>query len=162
MRKSRRLPFLETRVFQFHWWPKLRPLSGWHQDRELSLLYSANALAPDGFTFKNAETVMYAKAIYKPREPNVKSIKELIEKDKKDFEANVPGVLIQEAGSLFTGDGQELRSFTFFPATAGNWEHASYGKEGEFYLIFTASSRSKSGFESAARAYEKLVASYRK
>jgi hypothetical protein len=148
--------------FSMHWWPKLSPLGGWHQDRDHSFLYSVNALAPDGFTFKNAETVMYAKAIYKPREPNIKSLKTLIEKDKKDFKANVPGVSIKQTGSLSTADGQRLSSFTFFPANTGNWERASYGEEGEFYLIFTLSSRSKSGFDSAAQAYEKLISSYKK
>jgi hypothetical protein len=146
--------------FSFYWWPKLAPVDGWHQDREYSFFYSANALAPDGFTFKNAETVMYARAIFKPREPDIKSVEALIDNDRKDFEANVPGVSIHEVAALSSADGQKFRSFTFFPASAGQWERVSYGEEGEFYLIFTISSRSLSGFNAAVGAYEKLIASY--
>lgn len=148
--------------FSFYWWPKLVPVDGWHQDREHSFLYGANALAPDGFTFKNAESVMYAKAIYKPREPEVKSLDALIENDIKDFVENVPGVSIQEIATLSTSDGQKFRSFTFFPTSTGDWERVSYGEEGEFYLIFTVSSRSLAGFNSAVGAYEKLITGYKK
>jgi len=146
----------------FYWWPKLALVDGWHQDREHSFFYTANALAPDGFTFKNAESVMYARALYKPRTPEIKSIEALIENDRKDFEANVPGVAIQEVAPLSTADGQKLRSFTFFPTKSGNWERVSYGEEGEFFLLFTISSRSLSGFNSAVVAYEKLIAAYKK
>ena len=137
-------------------------LDGWHQDREHSFFYSANALAPDGFTFKNAESVIYARALFKPRTPEIKSLETLIENDREDFEANVPGVSIQEVAPLSTADGQKLRSFTFFPTKDGNWERVSYGEEGEFYLVFTVSSRSQSGFNSAVVAYEKLIAGYKK
>lgn len=92
----------------FYWWPKLIPIEGWHQDREHSFFYSANVLAPDGFTFKNAESVMYASASYKPRSPEIKSLEALIDNDRKDFEANVPGVSIQEVTSLSTADGHKL------------------------------------------------------
>jgi hypothetical protein len=148
--------------FSFYWWPKLVPVDGWHQDREHSFFYGANAFAPDGFTFKNAESVMYAKAIYKPRESDVKLLGVLIENDRNDFVENVPGVSIQEVAALSTFDGQKFRSFTFFPTSTGNWERVSYGEEGEFYLIFTVSSRSLAGFNSAVGAYEKLITGYKK
>ncbi len=148
--------------FSVYWWPKLPPVEGWHQEREQSFFYGANVLAPDGFTFKDAESVMYATAIYKPRVPEVKSLDMLIAKDRKDFEASASGVSIQEVTSLRTADGQNLRSFTFFPAGQGNWERVSYGEEGDFYLIFTVRSRSLAGYKSAVTAYEKLVADYKK
>ena len=143
-----------------HWWPKLAPLNGWHQDREHSLFYGANALAPDGNTFKNAETVMYALAIFKPRAPDIKSLAALIESDRKEFEASVPGISIHEVAAISSFDGQKFRSFTFFPTSEGNWERVSYGEEGEFYLVFTVSSRTRSGFNAAVGAYEKLIIGY--
>jgi hypothetical protein len=146
----------------FYWWPKLATVGGWHQNREHSFLYSANAIAPAGFTFKNAESVMYAKAIYKPREPKIKSLNALIENDRKDFEANVPNVSIHEVAALSTTDGQKVRSITFFPTSKGNWERMSYGEEREFYLIFTISSRSQAGFDTAVFAYEKLITCYQR
>lgn len=145
-----------------YWWPKLPPIEGWHQDQEHSFFYSVNALAPDGSTFKKAESVMYARALYKPRSSEIKSLEALIENDRKDFEENIPGVSIQEAAALSTADGQKLRSFTFFPTKEGNLERVSYGEEGEFYLIFTISSRSQSSFNSTVAAYEKLIAGYKK
>jgi len=148
------------RGMQFHWWPKLPPVEGWQHDREFSLKYSINALAPVGKSFANAETVMYAKAVFKPRVPDVKSLGQLIENDKKD-KANVPGVVVAEAPSLLSADGRKLSSLTYTPNGTGNWERVSYLEEGEFYLIFTVSSRSLAGFKSSAKAYEALVALYR-
>jgi len=148
--------------FSLCWWPKLAPIEGWYQDREYSFSYKSNALAPNGFTFKDAESVMYARASYKPRIPEIKSLEEFIESDQEDMKANVPGVAIQEVAPLSTADGQKLRSFTFFPTKGGNWERISYGEEGEFYLIFAVSSRSESGFSAVVSTYEKVVGSYKK
>lgn len=145
----------------FHWWPKLEPMEGWHQDREQSFNYSVNALAPDGASFANADTVMYAKAVYKPREPEIKSLEELIARDRRDFAANVPGVEITEALPLSTADGQLLQSITFFPTGKGNWERVAYGEEGDFYLIFTISSKSLSSYNSNVKAYEAMISQYR-
>lgn len=142
------------------WWPKLPTIAGWHWDRESSAQYSMNALAPDHATFADAETVMYARAIFKPRDPEITSIEMLIARDKKDFLAHMPGIKIQDAQSLPTADGKKFRSITFFPQGTGNWERVSYGEEGEFFLIFTISSRSKAGFDASENAYEKLIGLY--
>lgn len=145
----------------FYWWPKLPALKGWHQDRDQSLNYSANVLAPDGATFANAETVIYAAALYKPRMPETKSVAMLIADDRKTFLSAKPGLLITECEPLTTGDGQKLRSFTFFPESKGDWEQVSYGEEGDFYLIFTISSHSKAGFEKTLPMYRQLISLYR-
>jgi len=156
-----KLAMTSEKGVSFYWWPKLAPIEGWHQDREYSFSYRVNALAPGGFTFKDAESVMYARASYKPRIPEIKSLEAFIEDDQEDFRAKVPGVSIQEVSPLATADGQKLRSFTFFPTKGGNWERVSYGEEGEFYLIFTVSSRSQSGFDAVVSTYEKVVGSYK-
>ncbi|TLS65456.1 hypothetical protein FEF65_12915 [Mariprofundus erugo] len=145
----------------FYWWPKLPSVSGWHQDKDSSFHYSVNALAPDNSTFSNAETVIYAKAIYKPRDPEVKSIEMLIARDKKEFLTSVPSVKTQEVKPLITADGKQFKSFTFFPNGPGSWERVTYGEEGEFFLIFTISSRSKSGYDAAEGTYEKLISLYK-
>jgi hypothetical protein len=51
----------------FYWWPTLPAINGWHQDKEQSFHENANVLAPDGSTSVDAETVIYANAVYKPR-----------------------------------------------------------------------------------------------
>jgi hypothetical protein len=145
----------------FYWWPKLPKVAGWHQDRESSFHYSVNALAPDNTAFANAETVMYAKAIFKPRDPEIKSIEMLIARDKKDFQASVPEVEIREVKSLTTADGKKFKSFTFYPKGSGNWERVTYGEEGEFFLAFTISSRSKAGYDATESTYEKLIDLYK-
>lgn len=147
-----------------YWWPKLPHLAGWHRDQGASLHYAVNALAPNGSTFVNAQAVMYAKADYKPRVPNIKSLKMFIANDRREFLAAQPGIVVKEVGDVVTGDGRKMPSFTFFPRSAaaqGNWEQVSYGQEGKFYLVFTSSARSKGAFEKARGAYYRLIGSYR-
>jgi hypothetical protein len=75
--EKRAVPCDATERICFYWWPRLPQAAGWHQDLDHSYMYSANAVAPDGFTFANAETVIYAKALYKPRSPGTKSLGQL-------------------------------------------------------------------------------------
>jgi hypothetical protein len=104
---------------------------------------------------------MYAKAIFKSREPEVKSLAMLIENDRRDFLANVPGVTIKEAPTLSIANGKKLLSLTYTPKDKGNWERVSYLEEGEFYLIFTVSSRSQAGFVASTKAYETFISQYK-
>lgn len=144
-----------------YWWPKLPAVKGWHHDREHSFTYSANAQAPDGYSFADAESVIYAKAVYKAREPETKSLAMLIKNDKKEFLSRDPRLVISEVESLLTSDGKSMKSYTFFPKEKGNWERVTYGEEGDFYLIFTLSLRSKEAYQRALNAYEQFVNGYR-
>ena len=145
----------------FYWWPKFAHLKGWHQDKDQSYYYRINALAPDGSSFANAEAVMYAEATYKPRVPETKSLDMFIADDRKHFLVSDPLIAITEVTGLMTGDGKKLRSFTFIPQSKGNWEAVSYGEEGEYYLTFVVSSRSKGSFDKTQDAYHQLVANYK-
>lgn len=145
----------------FYWWPELTAVQGWHQDREHSYMNGANAQAPDGFTFGNAEAVVYAKALYKPRIPKTESLEMLIKDDKEQFLSRDPNIMVSEVNPLITGDGQVLKSFTFFPKGEGNWEQVSYGEEGEFYLVFAVSSRTKDGFTKVLGAYKQFISQYK-
>jgi hypothetical protein len=148
------------RGVSYHWWPKLTAPDGWHHDHNSSVRYSLNALAPDGSTFDDAQTVMYAKAVYKVREPEAKSLQMFIETDHKAIRAGPAGVEIKEVAPLMTADGKRLRSFTFFPRKEGSWERVAYGEEGGFYLIFTVSARSLEGYRAASEAYRLLIERY--
>ena len=143
-----------------YWWPKLVAVKGWHHDRDHSYLYSVNAQAPDGYTFADAESVIYAKALYKPRIPETTSLQMLIKDDKDQFLSRDPNIIISEVGTLITGDGRILKSFTFFPKGKGNREQVSYGEEGDFYLIFALSSRTKEGFAKTLNAYKQFIGQY--
>lgn len=147
--------------FCFHWWPKLPLVEGWHHDPDNSMNFSFNAQAPDGKTFGDAETVIYANAPYKPRIPEVKSLQQFIENDRQDFTQSDPKIKIEEVEPLVTADGQKLRSYVFSPSGPGNWEQVSYGEEGEFYLVFVLSSKTKLGLFKARADYEKFITRYK-
>ena len=143
----------------FYWWPVLPDIDGWQQDMPNSYHYSANAQAPEGESFSNAESVIYAKALYKPRIPNTKTLVQLIEEDKNDFKQNSNSV-ITKLESLATSDGMALTSYQFFPRDKGNYERVSYGEEGEFYLVFTLSSRSEESYQSTMPVYKQFIEQY--
>jgi hypothetical protein len=143
------------------WWPKLEPAKGWHHERGPSFDNGANMQVPDGFTFSNAETVIYAKALYKPRIPETTSLEILIKNDMNEFLTEDSSIAIVEVQPLKTKDGKALRSYTFFPKDKGNWEQVSYGEEGDYYLIFTISSRSHAGFLGSSKAYEQYISQYK-
>lgn len=143
------------------WWPKLEPATGWHHERGPSFQNGANVQVPDGFTFSNAETVIYAKAVYKPRIPETASLEAFIKKDKDEFLKDDPSIAITEVTPLKAKDGKVFESYNFFPKAEGNWEEVSYGEEGEYYLIFTISSRSHAGFLGSLQVFERYIAQYK-
>jgi hypothetical protein len=144
-----------------YWWPKLPQIKGWHQDKSFSYRYGVDALAPDGFTFSNAVAVMYANAAYKPRDPESKSLQMFIANDQRGFRSSDPGIKITEVSPLANGDGVKMPSYIFVPKAKGNWEQVTYAAEGDYYLTFVLSSRSKSGFQKAEDAYRKLISGYK-
>jgi hypothetical protein len=144
-----------------YWWPKLPAVPGWHQDKQQSLNYGANALAPNGSSFVDAGAVMYAVAVDKPREPEAKSLAMFIAGDKSQFLSSDTKIIITEVGGLVNAGGNKLASFTFFPKSNGNWEQVSYGEEGDFYLTFVLGARSKKAFDKAQTVYHDLIAHYK-
>jgi hypothetical protein len=154
----------EGKGISLRWWPKVTAPSGWHHDREHSDHYGFNAFAPDGSTFANADTVMYAKAIYKSRGPDLKSVDAFMARDRKTFLAKDRALAAQDAERVTDGDGKKLKSVVFRPKAAkaeGNWERVAYGQEGDFFLVFVLSSRTAKGYESALKSYRELVGRYK-
>jgi len=145
----------------FYWWPKLPVIDGWHHDHENSLHYNFNALAPNGKSFSDAETVIYANAIYRPRVPDDKTLASFIEGDLQKFRNDDPGLKVVEDSQVKTGDGKIVRMFRFVPSKQGQWERVAYFEEGDYYVDFVVSSRSESGLSKSARAYEQLISKYR-
>lgn len=148
------------RGMQLFWWPKLEAPSGWHQEMEASFRTSSNVMVQDGSTFSNSPTVIYARAIYKPRVRNIGSLSQLIENDHRDFRENVSRITIEETEHAITADGNALQSYLFTPEDEGNWERVSYGEEADYFLIFTVSSRSEEGLNEAMETYDEVVRSY--
>ena len=146
---------------ELQWWPKVQPPHGWHFDSGSSHHFSFNAMAPDGSTFSAAETVMYAKADYKPRVPETKNLAQLVAQDISDFHQAYPGMAVTAEPPVLSADHIQLQVITFTPSTGGNWERVAYGENSEFYVLFTVSSRTKGGLERAMPAFKAMVASYR-
>jgi hypothetical protein len=144
----------------FYWWPKVSPIPGWHHDQEQSIHLSANVWVPDGDSFADAQAVMYAKAIYRPREPELDSLQALIKSDQRFFLEHEPDVVITEGPVLRTADGKAWQSFAFVPGKQGHWERVAYGEEGDYYLVFTFSARDKASYERLAPLFVSWIERY--
>jgi hypothetical protein len=153
-----------------YYWPQVDVPDGWFHDREASYQFDFNAIAPLGQTFSHAEAIIYGKAIYKPRQPETKSLLQLMAEDKERFEQKGSGAKVEVADALSTHDGQRALSYKFLPVTGAaaasdsdaQWERVAYLDDGEFYVIFVVSSRTEQGLAGANNAFEKAVASYTK
>ena len=145
----------------FHWWPKVAIPPGWQHDRDHSLHYNFNALAPEGKSFADAETVMYVNAVYRPRVPEAKTLDEFIRNDHTNFVNEAPDLKIVPAGTLKTANDRIVYSWTLSPASKGQWERVAYLEQGEYYIVFVISSRNQAGLRAAGPSFEQLVAAYR-
>jgi len=151
----------------FYWWPKLPPLKGWHSDERANYANGdgngINALVPDGSDFVNADTVIYAQAVFKERyeadNPKSRTLEAFVADDRAAIAQDHKDMRIDEAPALTTGDGRKLRSLTYI--RAGELERVSYGEEGGYYLLFVINAHSENGYRTGMAAYETLVHSYR-
>jgi len=150
-----------SKGLDLYWWPKLGKLKGWSHDEAASRLDKINVLVPKGFTYDSAVAVIYGRACYKPK-VDEKTLAAFIESDKKGFKEDHPELTISEVKPLVDGDNVPIRSVEFFPKTKGNWERVSYLEEGDFYVIFTLSSRTRAAFDKALPAYSQLIRDYKR
>jgi hypothetical protein len=105
-----------------HWWPMLKPPAGWHHDRHYSVHYNINALVQDGQSFNDAETVMYANAVFKPRVPESKTLTAFIENNQAGFRQQFSDISIIPATTLTTSDRKPAEGWMLKPTTKGQWE----------------------------------------
>jgi len=147
--------------FHFYWWPRLPVVAGWFHDEGASLKLTANVLVPDGSSFGDASAVIYAKALYKPRSPEIHSLQDLIDSDRDAFERDLPGLNIERLPDLTTGDRRQLVQLAFTPKGEGSWERVAYGEEDDYYLIFAISAQHAAELKAALPAFETLVAEYK-
>ncbi len=149
----------------FYWWPKLKAVPGWEQDIPHSYHYRMNTQAPAGFSFANAEAVIYARAVYKPEQPDAKTLDAFIANDKADFLSHDPSLSITRSETLKDKKGRSFISYQFKPSGKGNWEQIAYSEEvdgdnNEYYLVFVLSSRTESGYKASLDAFNQFVTSY--
>ncbi len=141
--------------------PTMESLAGWHQDKMRSIDDKANVLVPNDAALSMAVTSIYAKAILKSRNPDIKTLDALIARDRQDFSDHIPGVEIREVPPITTADGKALKSLQYFAAAANDWEQTAYGEDGDYYLVFSVSAHTQAAFESAQKSFLKWIAQYK-
>ncbi|GAB1597192.1 hypothetical protein PAGU2638_28720 [Lysobacter sp. PAGU 2638] len=146
----------------FQWWPKVAPPHGWHHDDGSSRYFAFNAFAPDGSTFSTAETVLYAKASYRPRVPEIASLAAFVSKDIAQLRSSEPGISITPEPGMRARSGLRFKVVRFEPGTAGTgaWERVAYAEDGEYFLTFAVSSHSAAGLKASASAFRALLDGY--
>ena len=151
----------------FYWWPQLKTQEGWEQEEGASYHFRSNMHIKKGSTFATSESVIYAKALFKERKPEIKSIEALIKDDKESFLKKIPGLKISKVDKYENPAGFKFSMFEFFPPNgAGNWERVAYSEEvdtegNDYFLIFTLSSKSKEGYLSAKESYLGFLDAYK-
>ena len=155
-----KLAVTEEPGIRFYWWPVVKSPAGWAHDEGASLKSGVNMLVPIGQTFAGAPSVMYARADYKPRISDVHSIQEYVEKDRQELASESPETSITVLEPVKTSDGKVLTVLQYVIPIRKQWEVVAYGEEGEFYLLFTLSSRDEAAYRAALPAYYEMLHAY--
>ena len=148
----------------FYWWPKLQKIDGWSQDQGSSYHFSMNTQAPNGYTFSNSDSVIYAKAEY--RHNDDRTLKEFIKDAQSQFVSASSPLTLKYTKDLKSESGLNFNSYSFKPKQKGNWEQVSYSEEtdkdgNKYWLIFALSSRSEEGYLESLDTYYKFISSYK-
>jgi hypothetical protein len=150
----------------FMWWPKLPKIDGWQQDIGNSQHYKVNAQALSGFTFSTSEVVIYANAVYQHDKMPYKSLNDFIKYSQSQFTKGSYPVKIVKSEVLKSSSNISFHTYTFIPEKHGNWEYVSYAEEidddgNKYYLIFTLSSRTESGYKKYIKDYFSFIKQYK-
>jgi len=143
------------------WWPKVNPPKGFEFNEEASRHFGAKMFVQSGSTFSNSESVIYAKALFKPRIPETKSLQAMIDNDISECKSNYPDLKVVQEPSLIDGNGKKIKVFSFTSSAKGSWEAVAYSEEGEYFLIFTVSSQSNKGHEASFVVFKSMLQGYR-
>lgn len=146
--------------FRLYWWPVVKIPAGWEHNENVSREAGVNMLVPVGEKFADAPSVIYARADYKPRLPEVRSIAEYVERDRQDLASESPDTLITALEAVQTADGKSLAMREFVIPARKQWEVVAYGEEGEFYLLFTLSATSEAALKAALPVYYEMLHAY--
>ena len=151
----------------FVWWPKLPEVDGWYQDMDHSYHYKMNAQAPEGYSFANAEAVIYARAVYQADTLQKPTLSEFISSSQKQFVNNAPSTLdIKKTGELNSKGQHNFVSYSFYPDGQGNWEQVAYTTDADnegnnYFIIVVLSARSQAAFDQNIHVYNELIENYR-
>ncbi len=89
------------------------------------------------------------------------NLQAFIEFNEFEYNSKSLGIEVEEVEPLVTADGQRLRSFINSNTKTGFVDRSSYGEEGDFFLIFVISARSKKWLDDEAlRDYKQFINTY--
>lgn len=83
-----------------------------------------------------------------------------MENDKNSYVRDVPDLIVTPSSALSTADGQPVTTVEFV-TPEGDRERVGYLEEKGYYIVFTLTSNSGSGFKEAMPAFEKLISTYK-
>ena len=139
-------------------WPKLPTVTDWHQDQESSLRLGANSLIPDGVDPAKAEVTIQARGF--SRRGAITSLPQMVESDRASAPA---GTQVKQLADVADKDGTPFSLYAFAPSGGtGNWKTVAYSEEGDTFLAFTLSARSRAAYESNMPVFVGLVQKYAK
>lgn len=144
--------------------PKLQELKGWHIDEAESALNLGNVLVPDGSTAKTAKVSITVRARAKDRlEARANNVAEYMKVDAETMEQMWPGTIAADAPALKSGDGKMLPARTYAPVAGNqNWfDLKAYDQDGDQFLEFTLSGKTKADLDSGVNDFKRLVASFK-
>jgi hypothetical protein len=149
--------------------PKLQIPTGWEGDPYNSQVLRVNVLVRKGEAFRTADAVMHAQAVPKA---SFNSLAELQGSYKERVLCCHPKVLVVRGASISNVTGARVETTRFVPTgkawsheqekySAWNWERHAYAEEGAYWIVFSLSARSKTGYRKADKDFEQLVRNYK-
>ena len=139
---------------------KLTAPSEWILDNKSGVSQGIHAVFyKKGFTWSNAETVMYANT--SPLKiPKQETLSELMKYDADRFRENYPGINITNGKEIKINDKTVAIVKRFGSKSYGNYEAIAYIDEGKTGIMIVMSSRTEFGIERDYEKFVELVKSY--
>ncbi len=141
--------------------PIVDPPPGWVRDEQSGAHFKFNAFVRKGETFTDSEVVMYALAV--SRKDAAPTLAEHINQNRdRHLKAN-PRSPVGKPTLTRNGDGKQLTTLTLTPGKpTGDWETVAFDEEGDYYLVFALSARTKAAHDKARNDFAAFVRGYRK
>jgi hypothetical protein len=134
---------------------------GWIKDEESGARFRFNAFARKGESFTEADASLYALSVY--RKNASPTLAQHINAHRAKHLRENPGSKVSAGAVLQNADGKRLATHTFTPGpTDKEWQTAAFDEEGDYYLVFALSARTKQAHERALKDLANLVLGYSK
>jgi hypothetical protein len=132
---------------------------GWVLDGKSGASQGLAAVSyPEGSSWKDGAAVMYVNTACRC---GAKSLEEFVEGDVKRFREGAPGLKVSDGPALKLEGGQKVLVKRFSGDENGNVESVAYVDEGDEFLLFVLTARTRKDFDASAEAFDRMVSSYR-